>query len=57
VSDLNAHAGGLASLGEDGLERARRAVARHATDAVDCELLLDILGLLPAPPDPPKEQT
>lgn len=54
MSDLTVHVGGP-DLGEAKLERARRAVARHAIDAVDCERLLDILGLLPAPPDPSGE--
>ncbi|MFG2974423.1 hypothetical protein ACGFYY_15705 [Streptomyces sp. NPDC048331] len=32
---------------------ARRAVAAHATDPEDLARLLDILGLLPAPPPEP----
>ncbi|MFD8894745.1 MULTISPECIES: hypothetical protein [unclassified Streptomyces] len=32
---------------------ARRAVAAHATDPEDLVRLLDILGLLPAPPPEP----
>jgi hypothetical protein len=33
------------------VDRARLAVAHHSTGLADCRLLLDMLGLLPEPPD------
>jgi hypothetical protein len=38
------------------VDRARLAVAHHSTGPADCRLLLDMLGLLPEPPDQPEEQ-
>lgn len=59
MSDLNAQAGGSVPLGvgDPRIRRAQLAVADHSTDAADCLLLLDILGLLPEPPESMEEQS
>lgn len=40
-------------VSEDQVHRARMAVARNATDSEDCRELLDMLGLIGDPGEPP----
>lgn len=53
--DGQARTGQVDDVGAERIRRARLAVADHSTDPADCLLLLDILGLLPEPPDPSGE--
>jgi hypothetical protein len=48
--------GEVYGLTDEQIANARKVVASHSKDVDDCALLCDVLGLLPAPPEPDPEQ-